>query len=136
MRPYLVEQPNDSLRGSIASVMEIPYSGVPAFDMLDKENTWLQQINEWAAERFASRWVCAVLLQDADGNPSPNGIWQPPGWYIEAAETEDGELTVFQVCSGSVVMHEPFQGRKAKVQAKARLWLVVLDPARAFASIA
>jgi hypothetical protein len=133
MRPYVVEDPNESLRACVASILERPISRVPVINMLDERTKWLQQLNAWMMSEFGSKWIANFLVQDEDGNAVPNAIWTPPGWYIEIAETEDGELTVFQCCSGNVVMHSPF-AVKVPVQAKARLWLYVVDPAMAWPS--
>lgn len=132
MRPLVIEDPNDSLRACVASIFEIPFEHAPRLSMLSERKTWLQQLNEWTMERCGSKWVAAFYMQDEEGRPAHDAIWTPPGWYIEAAETEDGEITAFQCCSGNVVMHRPFQMVHADYVAKMRLWLVVVDPSSAF----
>lgn len=129
MKPVFVDGPNESLSACVASLFNQPLFKVPRLDMLRNNPTWLQQLNQWT-NSFGSRWVVAFLMQDKDGNVQ-NKLWTPPGWYIEGAESDDGKTTVFQVCSGGVVVHLPFQP-SVKVVAKMRLWMVVVDPAVAW----
>lgn len=132
VRPYLVTHPNESLRGSIASLLERPLSHVPDFDMACTSPTWLVQLNDWTREHFACTWVATFLTSDPNGKPITTALWTPPGWYLEGAESEDGLLTIFQVCSGGVTMHRPFPVTGRPFIARCRLWPVVIDPARAW----
>lgn len=129
MKPVFATNDHDSLRACVASMFERQLRDMPAIDLHCEEDTWLARLNRWTEAHFSCKWACTYTLLEGQQ------IWTPPGWYIEALEKEgDPTQVAFQVCSGGVTMHRPFTEpfESGVMIVRARLWLVVVDPAVAW----